>query len=195
MTTSRRIALAFLCFLPMAAIGTVSHELGHVAAYHALGGSAVLHFASAEPVGVPGSLLSIAISIAGGPLQTMITGTIGLICLWWLPREGLDYRKWIAMLLALFWSRETFNLLSGLLTYFSTGSAPWMGDEYRLAYMLGWGSWSVQLPLGLLGLAACALAIWRIPKEWRIPVVAGGVPGSLVGFWIWMSLLGPMLLP
>ena len=195
-TAPKRMAIAFLWFLPIAAIGTVSHELGHVAAHRVVGYSAVLHYATTEWSEPPQTALDLGIASAGGPLQTIVTGTLGLLALWWFrKRRVMDWKTWIATLAALFWSRELFNLLKGLLDFALSGYGPTIGDEYQLAAMLGWWRWSIQLPLGVIGLGVCCLVVKWTPTDWRIPLIVGGIAGSLVGFAIWMKLLGPILLP
>jgi len=179
----------------MAAIGTVSHELGHVAADYAVGGSAVLHYASATPVGIPDGDFYRGITVAGGPLQTVLTGSLGLLALWWLPRTEMPPKKWLAVLAAAFWSREPFNMLAGFAFYARTGHSPTRGDEYRLATMLDLNPWALQIPLGLLGIAACTLILFWIPKDWRLPLIVGGTAANVFGFAMWMGVLGPALLP
>ena len=46
-----------------------------------------------------------------------------------------------------------------------------------------------------LGLAACLAVIALLPRSERGILVLGGATGSLLGFAIWMQLLGPILLP
>jgi len=178
----------------MAAVGTLTHELAHLGAYRAIGSPATLHYGSVRaPVSLDG--WEALWTVGAGPLQTVLTGTLGLILLGRVDRSRMRWQTWLATLTALFWSREVFNLFSALIFYARWGRAPNQGDEVRMARILGWGDWALQIPLGLLGLVACALVLRWLPSGWRAPVLLGGVPGSLVGFAIWMHGLGPALLP
>ena len=54
----------------------------------------------------------------GGPLQTTLTGTIGLLILLWrrksIYKNGLKVLDWLAIFLSLFWLREIFNLVTSI---------------------------------------------------------------------------------
>ena len=57
---------------------------------------------------------------AAGPLQTMISGTIGLLMLLltrssFAGKEQLSPWQWVLIFMTLFWLREIFNLVFELL--------------------------------------------------------------------------------
>ncbi|MCP3919816.1 MAG: hypothetical protein GY711_30135 [bacterium] len=108
------------------------------------------------------------------------------------PREEpLGVRGWVAVLLALFWSRQLFNAL--VLLASSAGAA---GDEISIADQLGWPSTSLAFGTAAVGLVVCLwVAFVAVPRASRLPLLAGGGLGSLVGFAIWNLALGPWLLP
>lgn len=183
-----RTALAFLTFLPMATIGTLVHESGHALAALLLGSLPVLHYGSAE---VPGAQPDPEwVFVLGGPLVNMAIGTVGLV---WLGRRPT---AWLApLVLALFWSRQPFDLAGMLAFRLLTGRVPTSGDEAWLGEALGIGPWPVAVVTALLGALACGWSVTRVPVVWRVPLVAGGLLGCFTGFAAWYGWIGPWALP
>jgi hypothetical protein len=125
----------------MVLVGVLSHEFGHIAVARWLGYETELHYASMSidyknevyasrcgmpPASAPENVEAYAecrrraersdglLIRLGGPLQTMLTGTVGLIWLLWDRRkrtaaDPLGRAGWCAALLALFWGRQVFN--------------------------------------------------------------------------------------
>lgn len=202
-----RLGWVALLFLPMAALGTLAHEAGHVGAARALGRETRLHHGSMESWEPAGAALPREqarrrehLVTLGGPASTVLVGTLGL---WWLVRlrrrEGRDSppgpAAWCATLLALFWSRQVANPLMGLAARVLRGAWPASGDEAVLARAWGLPGWLTAGVPGLLGLAACVAVVLLHPPPERVRLVAGGVAGSVAGFALWYGLLGPWLLP
>jgi hypothetical protein len=79
----RLFLFLFLSFILAAIVGTLSHELGHYAVAEWLGCDAVIHFGSMGIIdsgSVPEGRTSHGLWITfGGPLQTVLTGSIGLM--------------------------------------------------------------------------------------------------------------------
>jgi hypothetical protein len=135
----------------------------------------------------------------GGPLQTMLTGTVGIVLLWSgrkkITGHGLTVGSWLFVFLAFFWSRQVFNCGIALLGLVLKGRAGGTGDEYNIDQYLG-------LPLMATNLITAAVALplllWVafciIPKPQRVTFIASGIAGSALGFWIWMYWLGPVVL-
>ena len=219
----------FGLFVLLAVVGTLSHEFGHIAVARWLGYQTRLHYAAmsyeyeneiyAGRCGMPptsaaedveayaecrrraerrdGLLISL-----GGPLQTMLTGTIGLAWLLWDRRkraaaDPLGRAGWCAALLALFWSRQVFNQLTAGIDWIrGTRDAPAGGDEARIAEALNIPVWSVSAPTALIGLAVCLAVVgYGVPAPLRRRFFSAGVAGSMLGFGLWMNLIGPYLLP
>lgn len=202
-----RLGRVFLLFLPMAALGTLAHEAGHVGVARALGRETRLHHGCMESWEPPGAALAPEqlrrredLVTLGGPASTALAGTLGLLWLVHLRRrEGRDSPPgplaWCATLLALFWSRQVANPLMGLAAWALRGAWPTSGDEAVLARAWGRSEWLTSGLPGLLGLAVCVAVVLLHPPRERARLVAGGVSGSVAGFGLWYGLLGPWLLP
>lgn len=136
----------------------------------------------------------------GGPLQTILTGSIGALLLWFRRKDiiatGISFKQWIFVFLAFFWSREVFNLLGSIPAYVSGRGANLHGDEPKLAKMLGWPSWSVALLFAFMGAVTLLWVIFYIiPKKERLTFILAGPLGAAIGWWFWLIKFGPVLLP
>jgi hypothetical protein len=136
----------------------------------------------------------------GGPLQTLLTGTIGLILLFVYKRsfkqkERLNARQWILIFLTLFWLRQTTNMIIWI------GSSLLMNryhhsDEIGIALKLGLPHWLLLVATGLIGLVILAVVVFKfIPKTQWLTFVISGIVGGIAGYILWLILLGPVLLP
>lgn len=226
----------FLGFVAFTVIGTLTHELGHIAMAKALGYNTTFHYGSMnyDSKEIPKDIKEIAqrnknaiskgenfpgkdrweevrndrikdrflISL-GGPLQTMVTGTIGLFFLYRrkdsIKKTGLKFADWILIFLSLFWLRELSNLMMGVIRSILHGHFnPFLGrsDEIRLARHLDIWEGSVSLPLAIVALAVGLYVIFRIiPKSLRFTFILAGFFGGLFGFWFWLMWLGPIVMP
>lgn len=226
----------FLGFVVFTIIGTLSHEMGHIAMAKLQGFETSLHYGYMQydigsfPSDIEGVALEYKDEISkgldfpkknrweevrkerqmqrfwvslGGPLQTVLFGTIGCILLFIkrkrLQEKGLKLLDWIFVFLALFWLREWFNPVYGLASGIIDGDyTPFNGrsDELRLARTLGWWEGSISLPLALI---AFVIALWvifkMIPKVARFTFIISGLFGGVFGFFFWLEGIGPILLP
>ena len=200
---SRQVFLvSVLIFLPMAFVGTMVHEAGHLLVAEALGYDTCLHYGS---VGwwpeterrIPDGH-EIAVRL-GGPVMNMLIGTIGLVWLLRLRRpaesdEPLGAKGWVATLLSLFWSRQLFNAVRALQRVMTSGE--WgHSDEVLLAEHLSLPLGSLSLVTGCLALFVCGIVVVQMPRGRTLPWLAGGLLGSLAGFVVWYGYLGPRVLP
>ncbi|WP_299684622.1 hypothetical protein [uncultured Dokdonia sp.] len=223
-------------FIGCTIVGTLTHELGHIAFAKAFGYKTHLGYGYMNYYDSPFSIEFDTITarhqeaissnsdflekerreellqiiskhrmwvIFGGPLQTILTGTIALFLLYRQQKEiqelGMKWTHWLLVFLSLFWFRETTNLAVGVLQTLSKGSFDPFGgrsDELRLARWLGWWEGSISLPLALLGLAIGMYVIFRIlPKSVRLTFLSAGFMGGILGYMIWLVWVGPILMP
>lgn len=137
----------------------------------------------------------------GGPLQTVITGIIGLIIIFWRRKKINEYRlklfDWLAVFLSLFWLREVFNLTMSIGSELIKPDGSYFGgDEKKISELLNLWSGTVSCVLGIIGLFISIFIVFRIvPKHLRLTFVAGGFLGGIFGFILWMNILGSKILP
>ena len=136
---------------------------------------------------------------SGGIIQTIMIGTISFIILLFKKSKNkpLLIIDWILVFLSLFWLREVFILLSGIIIGFVYNKGSFFnGDEAYVSSLLGIYKGSLSLILGVIGiLISSYIAFKIIPKKIRLSFIAGGAIGSFIGFFIWMNIVGPYLLP
>ncbi len=141
------------------------------------------------------------IVLIGGPLQTILTGLIGLTIILFrrktIRKNGLKLIDWLSVFLSLFWLREVFNvtrsvtlgILKETCSYFS-------GDEARISTILDLPIGTFSIILGVLGLIISLFIIFKIvPYNKRLAFITGGLIGGISGFVLWMNIIGPKILP
>jgi len=197
-----RFQLKLFCWLVLAFMlftvaGTLSHELGHIAVAQMLGMDTHLGYGYMN-TDKPWNLIPAQhrlLILIGGPLQTVLTGTTGLLLLF-LYRRKFDREikllpgQWLFVFLTLFWLRQSANLLMGSV------SRSGRDDESRIAAYLGLPSSSIGMATGIAGLLILAVVVFRfIPRQQRLTFLAAGLAGGVAGFWLWLIKLGPVLMP
>ncbi|HET8838592.1 MAG TPA: hypothetical protein VFM82_06300 [Flavobacteriaceae bacterium] len=139
--------------------------------------------------------------LVGGPSQTILTGLIGLTILFFRRKHiktfDLKTIDWLAIFLSLFWLREVFNLVMSIVSeIISPNGSYFSGDEKNIAYGLNIWEGSISVTLGIVGLFIALFVIFRIiPKRHRLTFLTSGLTGGIIGFIVWMYILGPKLLP
>lgn len=139
---------------------------------------------------------------AGGPAQTIITGTVGIIVLIlygknFKKNDTLKFMGWIWIFLSLFWLRQSANFFMAFVKFIINGFK-WThcADEMRLANYLNLPSYSISLVTGLIG---AFILIWivffYIPKDKMYTFILAGLVGGISGFFIWLIWLGKYILP
>lgn len=137
----------------------------------------------------------------GGPLQTILTGIIGLFILFLrrksIQTKGLKIIDWLAVFLGLFWLREIFNLANSFGSELISPDERWFGgDEYYISEDLNLWSGTIPIILGIMGLLISVYIVFKIvPKNLRLTFILSGLIGGISGFIIWMKIIGPMILP
>jgi hypothetical protein len=230
----KKLLILSFAFVLFTAIGTVSHEYGHIIVAESLGYDTTLHYSSMnynnsqlndelyeiynnnkteinndtnfkkraeyesiiEKLTTDGFLITL-----GGPLQTTITGTIGLLILLWRRKKTQCNRlkpiDWLAVFLSLFWLREVFNLVMSIggKIIFQSGSY-FGGDEKNMSEFLKLVPGTFSIILGVIGLAVSLIVIFGfVPNRLRLTFILSGLIGGMTGFILWMDILGPKLLP
>lgn len=204
-----KIEVKLLLFLIVAfifatVVGTVSHEYGHFLAAKLRGFNTEVHYGYTSYI-YDGNLRKVDdfdrfICILGGPVQTMLTGTFGLIFLFFYQKSNhssiLNKKQWILIFLSLFWLRQTANLMTWIVGYLFTGKYSVRGDEIKLARYLELRDWSIILPTALLGFIVAVIVIFKfIPMQQRFTFMVAGLIGGISGFIIWLELLGKIIMP
>ena len=188
-------------FLPAAAVGTVGHELGHWLAAWIQGCEPVLHFASVSPHCPPSLPERVEwLGVAAGPVSTLLCGSVGMLGLFrWRRRAAeLDFRGMTWTVLALFWSRPLFNTcvqLGSVGLGLVSSERLTQSDEGRLSVAMGLPCMTLSLVCSLLSLGAIIWTARQVPPDVRGSWAAGALSGALVGFALWMGVLGPAWMP
>ena len=136
----------------------------------------------------------------GGPLQTILTGLIGLLILFFRRKKypkKFTLLDWFAVFLSLFWLREIFILLTGFFfKIIDSKNKIFGGDEYYLSLRLHIWEGTISLFLGFIGFFISVFIVFKvIPKKLRFIFIVAGLLGGMLGFALWFGYLGPILLP
>ena len=140
--------------------------------------------------------------IWGGPLQTMLTGTIGFLLLiiyrkYIVRKQTLNIRQWLLVFFSLFWLRQVANAATALFIKLPmTGIEGVVGDEIKLAVYYHLPDMSLVFGTAAIGLLISVLTIFIfIPARQRLTFIAAGLFGGLTGFISWFFFAGPWLMP
>lgn len=221
-------------FILFTIIGTLSHELGHIAVAKYRGYQTTLHYASmnydaraiidqvnqiyfeneqaiengeyfegkeAYEQKIKDFERDQLLITFGGPIQTMLTGLIGLAMLFYRRRQirinGMLFLDWLAVFLSLFWLREVFNLVMSVGdALISSNNFYFGGDERNLSEMLNLPLGTIPILFAGIGSIITIFVIFRIiPLKSRLTFISSGLAGGIVGFILWIYMLGPIILP
>lgn len=243
----KSLIILTIVFILFTAIGTVSHEYGHIAVAKYFGYETSLHYGSMNyyPKGyLQDSYLEVYKKLTkeywntefeswpddakekaeeyqnilekrywneksnkslyvtiGGPLQTILTGMLGLIILFvrrkTIQNEGLKIIDWLAVFIGLFWLREIFNLVHSFGSEILSPNGRWFGgDEYYISKDLNLWSGTIPIILGVMGLLASIYIVFKVvPKDLRLTFIISGLIGGVSGFILWMNIIGSIVLP
>jgi hypothetical protein len=134
-----------------------------------------------------------------GPLQTILTGTFGLVLILvffrvFKRKETLSFRQWIMIFIAMFWLRQTANLFVGIAQFVLTGNKG-RADERWLDCYYELPSWTLEIMTGSIGLATLAFILFKvIPQKIRFTFIASGLAGGIFGYLFWLRLAGPIII-
>ncbi len=193
-----------LVFILMTVIGTLSHEMGHYFAAKLMGFNARINYGTTfiqDNFGRKMSRDEAFLFMLGGPLQTMLTGTLGITLLFvyrnsFQNRERLTLRQWILIFTSLFWLRQVSNLFTWTLNYLINGKFGKRGDEIKLARYLELPKGAILLATAIIGIAVVLVIIFKfIPKNIRLTFIASGIVGGVLGYILWLKMVGKILMP
>ena len=137
----------------------------------------------------------------GGTLQTTLTGTIGLLILIWrrkiICKKGMRTLDWLVVFLSLFWLREVFNLVTSIGGELISPNGTWFGgDELYISRDLNLWSGTIPIILATIGTVIAIYVVFKIiPKKIRLTFILSGFVGAIMGFILWMHIIGPKILP
>lgn len=183
----------------MTVVGTLTHEGGHYLAARLMGYEARINYMATfkmddQPMNATQSFWM----ILGGPLETIVTGSIGFffLCRLTYPIQKLSIAQWALIFLSLLCLREPCNFAVWLGTYLITGNYSAQGDEIRLSRYLHWSDWSLISATALIGALILAYVVFRIvPKPQRVTFLASGLVGGVLGYLLWLVYFGKMIMP
>lgn len=206
-----KLTALVLLFILMVPIGTLSHEYGHIIVAEYLGYDTELHYGSmnliregkdhSEDTRIEKTDYHRFLITIAGPIQTTLTGSIGFFLLLYRKQKGkllkLESLNWLLIFLSLFWLRQVFNVIISFISEIINPNGSYFGgDEAWISEHLNLHRGVIPISLGLIGSAILLFIFFRIlPVKVRTPFVAVCVVGCLSGYYLWMYLLGPKILP
>ncbi len=137
----------------------------------------------------------------GGPFQTMLVGTVGFLLVFFQRKKirkssVLLFSQWIIIFLSLFWLRQLANLVTWVAGYFFKGQFSLNGDEIGLAINLGMPIGTILIITAFIAISLLSFIIFKIlPPNIRLNFILAGLFGGVVGYFVWLFWIGPILLP
>ena len=193
-----------LAFNLMTVIGTITHEYGHYISAKILGFNSRINYGMTIPEYNPNNPISREESFIitlGGPLQTMLTGSIGVFLLYFYRKsfeqvEKLSLVQWTFVFTSLFWLRQVSNMFTWVVFYFINGKFGVRGDEIKIARYLELPKGSILAITSFIG----AFVLWKvvfkfIPKKVQTTFIISGLVGGVSGYILWLKIFGKVLMP
>lgn len=199
--------LLVIGFILSTIIGTLSHESGHYLAAKSVGIDGEIHYdyiswkESSDERWKELSRFESILPTLGGPIQTMVVGTLGLTLILFyrksfLSSTILNWKQWILVFLTFFWSREIFNHLPILFYSVLSKKSHFVSDEVWIAAFYNLPNYSISWVLFLIALIICTLITFKfIPKNQRLTFIISGFVGGILGYLIWIEWFGKLILP
>ena len=184
----------------MTVIGTISHEYGHLLAAKLMGFNARINYMSTWLTNnrqLMTDKQDFWLKLAG-PLQTILTGTIGFLFLStsFKNTERLTKGQWALVFISLFWLRQSANFVIWLTAYLITGNYSAHGDEINLSRYLNWPDWSIISFTAFIGFMLLTIVIFKfIPKSQRFTFILSGLIGGISGYLLWLVYFGKFIMP
>lgn len=136
----------------------------------------------------------------GGPFQTMLTGTIGLLLLLAYRNKLVTSSKitligWTLIFVSLFWLRQVANLFMAVITFIKNGQLSAKGDEAKLSLHLEINIWTIQIITGLCGLIVLLIILRLLPRKIIVTFLISGLTGGILGYYLWLIKFGKYIMP
>jgi hypothetical protein len=190
-------------FIIATIVGTLSHEFGHYFVAKLFGFDCRINFASTQ---FTNGYMTVNSSqsfwiLAGGPLETIFTGSLGVLLLFiyrssFQNSDKLNFRQWVIVYISLFWLRPVANFFVWVISYLFTGQLSERSDEIRIANQFNLPIWLVSALSAAFGIMVLTLVIFKfIPQKQRITFMAAGLVGGISGYIFWLILIGPIIMP
>ncbi|HEY6505187.1 MAG TPA: hypothetical protein VIZ28_14520 [Chitinophagaceae bacterium] len=194
-----------IAFVTATIVGTLTHECGHYFVAKYLGYNAGINYYSTwwalstpDQVTHPSDKLWITL---GGPMETMLTGTIGFALLLLFNRSfkdatKLSFGQWSLIFISLFWLRQPANFIVWIGGYLFTGKFSQRGDEIKLAHYFQLPEWTIATLTAIIGAIILIIIILKfVPAKQRLTFISSGLAGGISGYIIWLVLFGKYLIP
>lgn len=116
-------------------------------------------------------------------------------------KTNIDFEliDWLAVFLSLFWLREVFNLSMALgreIVFPNGNYFGYSGDEAKLSYLLDLPAGTFPITLGLIGLMISLIIVFKaVQIKDRLTFILSGFFGGISGYYLWMNIVGPVLVP
>ena len=197
-----------LTFILATVVGTLSHEFGHYIVAKSLGYDADIHYAfttwdrdDSDALTDSTDSNNIFYILIGGPIQTMLTGSIGLLLLYVFRQsfqgaKQLSLKQWAILFISLFWLRQTANFVVWISKFLLTGNFSTRSDEVKLAKYLHIPIWTITSATAIVGVGVLLVILTKfIPRQQRRLFILAGLVGGIIGYILWLNLLGKMIMP
>ena len=174
-----------------APLSIILHEGGHALTamsvgfsgvyitFHSWGGRAPLNI---EPWGR-------AMVCAGGPIASFL---IVVVCYLMVRlRHNWDFPRALGMMAPVQFTGALIYVLGSVLGI----NAPTVFDSARVAYHLGTSIFITSIPGSVVLLTAWVFFIRSMDADNRVVTVLSVILGGVIGFILWLTLLGPLVLP
>jgi len=194
-----------IAFIIATVAGTLTHEGGHYFVAKYLGYDAGINYystwwalSSADQLTSPSDNFWFTI---GGPMESMLTGTIGLALLFLFRRSfkgetKLSFGQWFLIFVSLFWLRQTANFVGWIGGYVFTRKFSQHGDEIKLAHYLQLPEWTLVTLTAFIGAIVLTIVIFKfVPVKQRLTFITSGLAGGIAGYMLWLVWFGKYIMP
>ncbi len=138
------------------------------------------------------------IFILGGPLITILTGTLAFALLLFLVRkkQAFGLKHYVLVFMSLFWLRAPANMAMGIFGYIKNGYISTRSDEVKISYYLHLPPSFFDIFLGVIGFSiGCFIVFKIIPLQQQLNFILAGFCGGIVGYFLWLYKFGEIILP